>query len=43
MNDEVTSGALQRLLGINKSVLGELVEKGIAVRVHNAAPTGLRR
>ena len=32
MNDEVTSAALQRLLGINKSVLGELVEKGIAVR-----------
>lgn len=32
MNFEVTSAALQRLLGINKSVLGELVEKGIAVR-----------
>ena len=32
MKDEVTSAVMQRLLGIDKSVLGELVEKGIAVR-----------
>jgi phage terminase Nu1 subunit (DNA packaging protein) len=32
MSDEVKSSALQRLLGINKSVLNELAEQGIAMR-----------
>ena len=32
MKDEIASAALQRLLGINKSVLGELAQKGIIVR-----------
>ena len=31
MDSEIASAALQRLLGINKSVLGRLVAKGIAV------------
>jgi phage terminase Nu1 subunit (DNA packaging protein) len=32
MDSEISAMALQRLLGINKSVLSELAEKGIAVR-----------
>jgi terminase small subunit / prophage DNA-packing protein len=32
MKDEIASAALQRILGINKSVLGELAQKGIIVR-----------
>lgn len=32
MKDEVASVELQRLLGINKSVLGELAQKGIVKR-----------
>jgi len=32
MKAEIASAALQRLLGINKSVLGELAQKGIIVR-----------
>jgi hypothetical protein len=32
MSDEITAAALQRLLGINKSALSELVKKGIVQR-----------
>jgi hypothetical protein len=32
MNREIGAAALQRLLGINKSVLSELAERGIIVR-----------
>jgi hypothetical protein len=32
MKDEIASVELQRLLGINKSVLGELAQKGIVKR-----------
>jgi hypothetical protein len=40
MNDETVSAELQRLLGINKSVLGELAERGIVVRGSKRAATG---
>jgi hypothetical protein len=32
MSDEIAAAALQRLLGINKSALSELVKKGIVLR-----------
>jgi hypothetical protein len=32
MDDEITSGAMQKLLGIGKVALNELAQAGIAVR-----------
>jgi hypothetical protein len=42
MNREIGAAALQRLLGINKSVLSELAERGIIVRGKKRGPLSHR-
>jgi hypothetical protein len=40
MDGEITSGAMQKLLGVGKVQLNELAKEGIACAARSAAPTG---
>jgi len=37
MNDEITSSAMQCLLGVNNVALNDLAKRGVVIRARNAA------